>query len=189
MRIIKKERSVHMNTLSNIWSLPKFKITKLTFIFTMVLTLGIAIPNFVHYIGGQFLGRLLLPLPFIVILSGMLFGWEIGLLSGIGIPLISYLISGMPPMILLKEMLLEVSIYGLLSGLLYRKLRVNVFVSILIALLMGKLSLFVLYHFLNKLPTIVFSSMTNTIPGLLLQIFILPFIIIKFEKVIYKEKL
>jgi niacin transporter len=121
-----------------------------------------------------------------VLLAGFLVGPGSGVLVGLLAPTISHLVTGMPPSYAVPLMSLELPIYGLIAGLAYVKLRMNVYVSLIIALIAGRLmfglGLFVLGLFM-ELPynaAAFFAAggpIVAGLPGIIVQIFLIPLIV------------
>jgi niacin transporter len=83
----------------------------------------------------------------------------------------------------------ELPIYGLISGYLFEKKRINTFVSLIIAMLFGRLSyglgIIVLSNvfMMNIPPAItVWSAIVSGLPGIILQIVLIPLTVKILEK-------
>jgi niacin transporter len=74
-----------------------------------------------------------------VLLAGFLVGARCGVIVGALAPGLSYLMTGMPPTYAVPLMSLELPAYGLVAGLTYRTFRLNVFASLLAAVVVGRL--------------------------------------------------
>ncbi len=88
-------------------------------------------------------GTLFSPMHLPVFLCGMLCGWPFGLFCGIAGPLLSSLITGMPPLVYLPPMLIELAVYGLVSGIMMRfvhtkHLYADLYISLVTAMLAGR---------------------------------------------------
>ena len=86
-------------------------------------------------------GATFLPMHIFVILAGLLFGWRAGLLVGLFTPVTSYFISGMPALNVLPQVVIEVSAYGLIVGLLREKYHLRTIWSLLGAIIGGRMAL------------------------------------------------
>lgn len=150
----------------------------------LYLALAVLLPIGFHSLGVA--GRIFLPMHFPVLLAGFLMGPASGLLVGLVAPVLSHLLTGMPPTYALPTMSLELPMYGLIAGLAYRRLHLNIYVSLLSAMILGRLlfamGLFVLGMLMN-LPydAATFFSATgalvNGLPGIALQIVLIPIIV------------
>src|SRR5690606_5050286 len=74
---------------------------------------------------------------------GLICGWSFGLLCGLAGPLLSALITGMPPLAYLPPMLVELAAYGLVCGLIFalvrtKNLYADLYLSLVVALLAGR---------------------------------------------------
>lgn len=100
------------------------------------IALCIVLPMAFHAIGA---GATFLPMHIPVLLCGLLCGWPFGAACGLIGPLLSSLLTGMPPAFpTLPAMMLELCAYGVLTGLFYRKLRGNLYLSLIGAMLGGR---------------------------------------------------
>lgn len=159
----------------------------------MVLTglcvgIGLLLPQLLHSV--PYAGQIFLPMHIPVLLCGLLCGATWGLAAGLLTPLLSSLLFSMPPMAYLPGMLLELAVYGLIAGLLYRKIRLNLFLALLLSMLAGRIA----YGLLNTALflggsigdysfTIFFSAMFVTaLPGIVIQIVLLPALVFGLEK-------
>lgn len=103
---------------------------------------AVALPQLFHAIGtvsgtGPAVGTALLPMHLPVILAGLIGGPAAGIIAGLASPLISSLISGMPAAALLPFMMIELGVYGAVSGLI-SKAKLNSFAKLLIVQLSGR---------------------------------------------------
>jgi riboflavin transporter FmnP len=150
----------------------------------LFLALALVLPIGFHAFGIA--GRMFLPMHIPVLLAGFLVGPASGLLVGLFAPLLSHLMTGMPPSYAVPLMSLELLMYGLISGLFYRKWRMNLYLALILAMILGRLmfglGLFVLGMFI-KLPysaAFFFSSagpILTGLPGIVLQLFLIPILV------------
>jgi LytS/YehU family sensor histidine kinase len=100
---------------------------------------------FVPWVFHQFhlAGPTFLPLHIFVLIAGLLFGWRAGLLVGLFTPLTSYFISGMPALNILPQVIIEVSSYGFIAGILREKYNMRTIWSLLGAIMGGRLALLI----------------------------------------------
>jgi len=148
---------------------------------------------FVPWVFHQFhlAGPTFLPMHIFVLIAGLLFGWRAGLLVGLFTPLISYFVSGMPPVNILPQVVIEVSAYGLIAGILREKYNLRTIWSLLGAIIGGRLALLlailVIYLIggqsyspigLQSSPLASFwSTVKQGWPGLAIQLISIPAII------------
>lgn len=151
--------------------------------------LGIILPQAFHMIGGPGIGTVLLPMHIPVLVGAMLLGPA----SGVIIALISVLVGmglGMPPVTVGIFMLFELSAYGIVAGLLFKKMKLNAYVSLIGAMIAGRLvSLGVinlaLALFAVKLPP-VFGSIAmfaTGVPGMILHLVLIPVLVIVLKRI------
>jgi uncharacterized membrane protein len=150
----------------------------------LYLALAVLLPVAFHAFGAG--GRVFLPMHVPVLLAGFLAGPLSGLLVGLLAPGLSNLLTGMPPTYAVPLMSTELPICGLVAGLAYQRLRLNIYVALLTAMLFGRimfgLSLFVLGIFIDLPYTAAkFFSAGGAIlaglPGAVLQLVLIPIIV------------
>ncbi len=161
--------------------LPKVRFVAHT---ALYLALAVLLPIAFHAFGPG--GRIFLPMHLPVLLAGFLAGPLSGLIVGIFAPGLSNLLTGMPPPYAVPLMSTELPIYGLVAGIAYNRLKLNMYLALIIAMVMGRvmfgLSLFVLALFID-LPysAAKFFSAGGAIiaglPGIILQILLIPLIV------------
>ncbi|MBA7695421.1 hypothetical protein ES703_104049 [subsurface metagenome] len=111
-----------------------------SYVFTLVFVLlDVLAPWVCHQF--HLAGPTFLPMHIFVLLAGLLFGWRAGLIVGFLTPLTSYAISGMPVLRILPQILVELSTYGLVAGILREKLNLRVIWSLIGAMISGRLVL------------------------------------------------
>ena len=157
----------------------------------LFIAIGIVLPLAFHAIPNA--GRIFLPMHISVLLCGLVCGIPYGLACGIITPLLSSLITGMPPAAMLPAMVCELAAYGVISAILMRYVRlkkvyVNVYISLIGAMLVGR----VFYGILNAL---IFSAgsyslqlwlgaaFVTALPGIAIQLVLIPAIVIALQKV------
>ena len=92
--------------------------TKRMILTALFVALGVVLPMAFHSIPNA--GSIFLPMHIPVLLCGLICGWAYGLGCGVLAPLLSSLMTGMPPAAILPGMLCELAVYGLVSGLLLK---------------------------------------------------------------------
>jgi len=144
-----------------------------------ILFIGLAVllPTIAHLTGAPV--KYLLPMHWTVILAGLVYGWRGGAISGFLSPIVSFMITGMPPAYSLFPIVIELTAYGFIAGWLRENFKLNAFLSVLIALLIGRLLLIAAVFSIGSI-TGGFSSyfQVSILQGFIAgaaQIFILPF--------------
>ena len=120
------------------------------------------------------------------LLAGFLLGPISGILVGVLAPALSYLLTGMPPTYAVPFMTLELPMYGLVAGIAYKRLGLNIYISLIAAMLVGRLmfglGLLVLGMFID-LPysaAMFFSiggAIVSGLPGIAVQIVVIPILV------------
>lgn len=149
----------------------------------LCIALGLIIPYITGHAAG-IPGNVLLPMYLPVVLCGHLCGWRYGLLCGILTPALSSVLTGMPPLWpMLPIVMADLAVNGLISGLLYRKLKLPVFVSLPAAMLAGRCAYGLMFVTLTaassaplKAPGAITAIITG-LPGAALQLIIIPVIL------------
>jgi thiamine transporter ThiT len=153
----------------------------------LCMALGLLLPQLFHVIGA---GPVFLPMHIPVLLCGFCFGWQYGLVCGVITPLLSSILTGMPPIFPVGlSMMFELGAYGALSGLLYRKFNLNIYIALIGSMLAGRivsgLASTLFYGMAGKaygVQIFLAGAFVTSIPGIILQIVIVPLLVIALEK-------
>ena len=165
--------------------------TKKTVITALFIAIGIFLPMAFHSIPRA--GSIFLPMHIPILLCGMICGFPFGLACGMVTPLLSSLLTGMPPAAFLPSMLCELAAYGTISSALIRLIRLKsihakVYISLIGAMLFGR----VFYGILNavifnagnySLQIWLAAAFVTALPGVLMQILVIPPIVILLQKI------
>ena len=167
----------------------KYSVKKLVYS-AMCLALCLVLP----FLTGQIpeVGSMLLPMHLPVLLCGFLCGGGWGAAVGITAPLLRHLIFSMPPMPGCISMAFELAAYGLVVGLLYKRLgrgMKSIYGSLLCAMVAGRLvwgvaqmAILGLNGGSFPLSAFVAGAVTSAIPGILLQLVLVPLLVRALEK-------
>lgn len=156
--------------------------------------LFLALAYVMPFLTGQIpeVGAMLCPLHIPVLLCGFFCGWPWGLAVGFFAPLLRSLTLGMPPLFPTAVcMAFELAAYGLLSGLMHRILprkKPYIFCSLLTAMIVGRLvwggAMYVCMGLSGgsfTLAAFLAGAVTNAIPGIILQLVLIPILVIVLE--------
>ncbi|ACB85855.1 ECF transporter S component [Natranaerobius thermophilus] len=156
----------------------------------LFIALGVLLPIPFHIAGIA--GSIFLPMHIPVLLAGFYLGGLYGLCIGMITPLISHLVTGMPPLSpipMLPIMIMELGTYGLLAGLLYNKSR-GALISLIGSMIGGRLVaglmvwlLITVFGFqqLDYPMAYLSGAVVTGLPGIGLQLFLIPLIINRLE--------
>ena len=131
----------------------------------LLIALGLLMPQVFHMIGGQQAGGLFLPMHIPVLMAGLLLGPAYGAAVGVVTPLLSFLISGMPPLAKLPFMVIELAAYGFASGLFRKILLPKTSLKRLPALLLSLLAAQAAGRVLNALALLVAGDLLHLTAG------------------------
>lgn len=163
---------------------------KLTPVKKMVFTavcaaLCLVLPMAFHAVPNA--GTIFLPMHIPVLLCGLICGWPYGGVCGLIGPLLSSLITGMPPAAMLPSMMVECCIYGFTSGLLMKYVHtknavLDLYISLISAMVTGR----VVAGFAKAwifTPGVspfawVTTSLVTGIPGIIVQLILMPLVIV-----------
>jgi riboflavin transporter FmnP len=156
----------------------------------LYLALAIILPIIFHQFGIG--GRVFLPMHIPVLLCGFIVGASAGVIIGLLAPLLSHLLTGMPPLYAVPLMTMELPLYGFVAGLTYQKLRLNIYLALLLAMIFGRmafaLGLFILGRFIELPygPSEFFAAggaVVAGLPGIALQFIIIPPMVVAIKRV------
>jgi len=154
----------------------------------LFIAIGLILPMAFHVLGP---GTTFLPMHIPVLMAGFSLGLPMALLVGILTPILSSLLTGMPLIFpVLPFMILELGTYALGTSFLYRTKKWNVYVSLLVTMVLGRIAamgaVWVLVNYTTaKLPNpwvFITGAITAGIPGIFIQLILIPPIVIMLRK-------
>lgn len=157
----------------------------------LCIALCYVLPVTFHAIG---LGGVLSPMHIPVLLCGLVCGGGYGVVCGIIGPILSSLLSGMPPALMLVRMIPELAVYGLAGGLAMRYIRCghtlgDSYISLAIAMIAGRI--------VGGIATAIFYAVTSgvysfamwaagyfaeSLPGIVAHLILIPILLFTLEK-------
>lgn len=160
----------------------KISSVKRSIITAACIGLCVVLPMAFHAIPNG--GILFSPMHIPVLLCGLICGWSFGLLCGLAGPLLSTLITGMPPLAYLPSMMVELAAYGLVCGLMFnlvrtKKLYADLYLSLVVALLAGRIVAGIARALIfspgsYSLAAWTTSYFVGTWPGIVVQLVLIP---------------
>lgn len=155
------------------------------------IALGIVLPFLTGQI--QSIGNKLLPMHLPVLLCGFVCGAPYGLAVGFIVPLLRSFLFGMPPMFpTAVSMAFELAAYGLVAGLLDRRLPKKngmIYLSLIAAMIVGRIVAglvnVVLYGVQGSAYSVklfMTGMFLNAVPGIILQLILVPVIVMVFKR-------
>ncbi len=146
------------------------------------MALCVVLPLAFHVIPDG--GTLFSPMHFPVFLCGIVCGWQYGLLCGLLGPVLSGFITGMPGIGYLPTMMLELALYGFISGLLIAIVRTgkkttDIYISLVTAMLVGRAITGLVRAFIfapGSLSIQIWAAsyFVSCLPGIIVQLVLLP---------------
>ncbi|MBQ8182704.1 MAG: ECF transporter S component [Clostridia bacterium] len=173
----------------------KIKKTTLTAVF---LSIGLVLPFLTAQVPE--IGERLLPLHIPVFLCSMICGPQYGVICGVCLPFLRALIFGMPELYpSAVSMGFELPAYALVCGLIYLKFKKKnlfaIYTSLVTAMLAGRLVYAVVQSFILglgedglTLSVFIAKAFTKPLPGIVLQLILIPTIVMTLNALNKKEK-
>lgn len=166
----------------------------------LLLAIGIIIPRLFHMFGTPDMGIMFQPMHFSVFIAGIYLGAFYGTIVGFLTPLINSLF-GMPMFPFNVIMAFELAAYGFFAGLfmyLLKKSRLNaggrtlrVYISLIVSMIAGRIIYAFMLFVMGRMfamnvpaPVSVWSSFLIGIPGIILQLILVPGLVF----VLYKSQ-
>jgi len=166
------------------------KVLRMTYA-ALCLALAMVLP----FLTGQIpeIGSMLCPMHIPALLCGFLCGWPWGLAVGFVAPLLRSVLFGMPAMFPgAVAMAFELAVYGAASGLLYRLLprkKWSLYTTLIISMIAGRIVWGIVRLILAGLsnnsftwPLFLAGAFTNAVPGIILQMALIPLLVIVMER-------
>ena len=161
----------------------------------ILAALFLAIALVLPFLTGQIpeVGSMLCPMHIPALLCGFFCGWPWGLMVGFIAPLLRSVTFGMPPMFPVAIcMAFELATYGAVAGALYQKLprkKISIYAALLTAMVLGRLVWGAARFVCTGLDASAFGlsafwagAITTAIPGIIVQIILIPVLVIALEK-------
>lgn len=146
------------------------------------IALCCVLPLMLH--GVQDAAKVLCPMHLPVFLCGLVCGWRFGLFCGLSGPALSCLLTSMPAAAYLPSMMVELAIYGGVSGLLMQHVRTgstyaDLYISQISAMLLGRVLSGVskTYIFMSGdygMEAWIAGSVIESLPGTIIQLILIP---------------
>ena len=158
----------------------------------MFMAIGLVLP----FITGQIqqVGNMLLPMHIPVLLCGLICGWQYGAVVGFILPLLRYVLFGMPPIFPTGvSMTFELAAYGAVIGLIMQQLSkkntvvngknyvLNLYLALIGAMLAGRIVWGIVRFILAKATMQPFTiemflagAFLTAIPGIVVQLILIP---------------
>ena len=164
------------------------KTTKNLTLSAMFLAIGMVLP----FLTGQIpqIGNMMLPMHIPVLLCGVICGWKYGAVLGFILPLIRYMVFGMPVLFPTgMAMAFEMLTYGLVIGLVYSLSRwkciVSLYRALIAAMISGRLVWAVAQMALLGVSGGAFTmkmflagAFFNAVPGIIIQLVLIPAVMV-----------
>ena len=159
-------------------------IKRLT-ITALCVALCVVLPMAFHMIPNA--GSVMLPMHIPALLCGLVCGWQYGLLCGLLGPLVSSILTGMPPMAVLPGMMVECGMYGCVGGLMMERIRTgslyaDLYISLPVAMLAGRVISGVVKALILtpglSIAAWATASFVTALPGIAVQLILLPTLIV-----------
>jgi len=146
----------------------------------LFIAFGIILPIIFHQFNMG--GPAFLPMHIPVLIAGFFLGATEGLLVGIITPIISSVLTGMPPAFpMLPIMIFELATYGFLAGLFSKKMKLNIYISLILSMLGGRIAAGVVvlvlaqfFGFKGAPIPFVQGSIVAGLPGIVIQFVFVP---------------
>lgn len=154
----------------------------------MFLAIGMVLP----FLTGQIpqVGNMMLPMHIPVLLCGLICGWQYGAVLGFVLPLLRYLIFGMPVLFPTgTAMAFELMTYGLVIGLVYSLSRwkciISLYRALIAAMIAGRIVWAAAQMILLGVSGGAFTmkiflagAFFNAVPGIIIQLILIPTVMI-----------
>lgn len=172
----------------------------------MFMALGLVLP----FLTGQIqqIGNMLLPMHLPVLVCGLICGWQYGAVVGFVLPLLRFVLFGMPPIYPMGvSMAFELATYGFLVGWLYSHSRwqciISLYRCLIAAMVGGRLVWGAVRVLLSGVAGQAFTwemflsgALLTAVPGIILQLTLIPALmlaldrtgLVKFRRAEPKEK-
>lgn len=168
------------------------KTTKNLTLAAMFLAIGLVLP----FLTGQIpqVGNMMLPMHIPVLLCGLICGWQYGAIIGFVLPVLRYMIFGMPVLFPTGiAMSFELLTYGLVIGLVYERSRwkciISLYRALIVSMVSGRIVWAVAQTILLGVSGGVFTmqmflagALFNAVPGIIIQLVLIPSVMVALKR-------
>ena len=149
------------------------------------IALCVVLPIAFHSIPNA--GSVILPMHIPVLICGMICGWPYGLICGLMGPLLSSVLTGMPP----AAMMVECGTYGMVSGLMLKYVRTkstygDLYIALIVAMLAGRvisgIAKALIFSPGMAMSAWITASFVTALPGIVIQLVFLPSVVFTLMK-------
>lgn len=155
---------------------------------SLLIALGLILPYLFH--GIKDAGTVFLPMHIPILIGAFILEPYYALCVGVLTPLLSHVFTGMPPFPFVYIMIFELASYGLFISIFYNKFKMGIYPSLISGMILGRLvnilGTFVLLHIIMskpfKLGLVASGLFLKGLPGILIQIILIPIIVYAVEK-------
>jgi uncharacterized membrane protein len=151
----------------------------------LFLTLALALPPLFHLFGA---GSVFLPMLLPVVTAGFLLDPRTAATVGGVAPLLSALLTGMPPIMppVAFMMVIELSVLALLPSILYRRFGMNIYVVLVLTLIVNRVMVLILRFLVAEMfhiPGMVYGMAVafSGFPGMAIQVIVVPLVVRSIE--------
>lgn len=155
----------------------------------VLLAIAVLLPMLFHAFGA---GNQFLPMHIPALLAGFALPLPYAVLCGALMPVLSSLLTGMPAVFpMMPLMAVELAVYALCASIFYRKLRWNVYVALLLAMICGRLAAGFMSFLLASLFSAQFAAIgfayigqiiVTGVIGIVIQVVVLPPLVLLLQK-------
>lgn len=148
----------------------------------LLIGIGLILPRIVALIPIVNINSMLSPMHIPLLLAGFILGWRSSIALGITIPLLSFILTGMPPLFPVGlSMMFELSTYGIVAYFLYQITQKNIYVSLIGAMICGRIMMGIVNTILLGAVGIPYgfkgfllAAFVTAIPGIILHLITIP---------------
>lgn len=167
------------------------KINTMRLIYAAIcIALGILLPQVNKLIPVANIGAILSPMHIPVLLSGFLCGVPYAIFVGFILPLLNFILTGMPPIYPIGlSMMFELAAYGMIAALLYKVTKNNIWVSLIGAMLGGRIVMgianTILFGLADKpysFSTFLSAAFVTALPGIVIHLIVIPAVVYALKK-------
>ena len=162
---------------------------KKTIITAMLIAVCVVLPMAFHMI--PMAGIILLPMHIPVLLAGLVCGPLFGLAAGMIAPVVSHFLTGMPPQGILQGMIIELGVYGFISGFVLNYVRTkrasfDLYIALISAMLAGRIigGVFSGMFFVEGSTISMWVELyfVTALPGIVIQLAFIPSVVMALER-------
>lgn len=156
----------------------------------LCIGIGLLLPQLIKMLPIPNGPAIISPMHIPILICGFLCGPRYGAFAGFITPLIAFILTGMPPIFPVGlSMMFELATYGFLTGLLYKVTKEKVIVSLVLAMIGGRIVYGIVSAILFNaagwpfgMEAFITGAFITALPGIIIHLILIPMVVLALKR-------